>query len=255
MKPILDQLLKLLPIAVLLAAWQASCSAGLLTSRMLPEPAAILAAFATDIGNGVLIEHAAITVSRALAGFALGAVGGVLLAAAMARFLWFGRLFEPLVLLGLPVPKIAFFPIFIFMFGIGSFSKIAFTFIECLFPILVATWLGIRGIDSRLVLMAANCGASPLTILRRVIVPAAMPAIFSGLHIALPVAMIVVVITEMIGGSAGLGYYVNIWSTRFRFANVWAGILMIGLVGMALEAALTAVRRRIMPWQRDEAEL
>ena len=248
-------LLKSLPLVVLLAAWQAACATGLLTSRLLPEPAAILAAFATDIANGVLLQHAATTVSRALAGFSLGAVGGVLLAAAMARFTWFGRLFEPLVLLGLPVPKIAFFPIFVFIFGIGSFSKIAFTFIECLFPILVATWLGIRGINSRLVLMAANCGAGPLTIFRRVIVPAALPAIFSGLRIALPVAMIVVVITEMIGDSAGLGYYINIWSTRFRFANVWDGILMIGLVGMALEAVLTAVSRRIMPWQRAEAEL
>ena len=254
MKPMLDQLLKLLPIVVLLAAWQAACSTGLLASRLLPEPAAILAALATDIGNGVLIEHTAITVSRALAGFALGAAGGVLIAAAMARFRLFGRLFEPLVLLGLPVPKIAFFPIFIFMFGIGSFSKIAFTFIECLFPILVATWLGIRGINSRLVMMAANCGADPLTILRRVIVPAALPAIFSGLHIALPVALTVVVITEMIGDSAGLGYYINIWSTRFRLANVWAGILMIGLAGMALEAVLTAIGRRVMPWRRDEAE-
>ena len=248
-------LVQFAPILGLLALGQAACATGLVTSRLLPAPDVILSAFMTDIGNGVLLQHAAVTVSRALSGFALGALGGVALAAAMARFVWFGRLFQPLVLLGLPVPKIAFFPIVVFIFGIGSFSQIAFTFIECLFPILVATYLGIRGINVRLMMMAMNCGAGPLTILRRVVVPAALPAIFSGLRIALPVAMIVVVITEMIGDSAGLGYYINIWSTRFRFANVWAGILMIGLVGMALEAVLSVLQRRLMPWQRAEAEL
>ncbi len=247
-------LLKTVPLLLLLGVWQAAAGAGLVTSRLLPPPTAVLSAFTADIANGVLLQHAAVTVSRALSGFVTGAVCGVLLAAAMARFAWFNRLFEPLVLLGLPVPKIAFFPIFVFMFGVGSFSKIAFTFLECLFPILVTTYLGIKGINSRLLMTATNYGASRQMILRRVIIPAALPAIFSGLRIALPVAMIVVVITEMIGDSAGLGYYINIWSTRFRFANVYAGILMVGLIGMGLEAALEYLRRRVVPWQSKEAE-
>jgi ABC-type nitrate/sulfonate/bicarbonate transport system permease component len=254
MRSVADVLLKAVPLLVLLAVWQTAGALGLVTSRLLPAPSAVLAAFVTDIANGVLVQHAAVTVSRALTGFALGAVCGVLLAATMARFAWFNSLFEPLVLLGLPVPKIAFFPIFVFMFGVGSFSKIAFAFVECLFPILVTTYFGIRNINTRLLMTATNYGAGRLMILHRVIVPAALPAIFAGLRIALPVAMIVVVITEMIGDSAGLGYYINIWSTRFRFANVYAGILMVGLIGMALEGALAFARRRAIPWQGSEAE-
>lgn len=254
MRAVAGVLLKAIPLLVLLGVWQAAAVLGLVTSRLLPAPSAVLAAFAADIANGVLVQHAAVTVSRALSGFVLGALCGVLLAAIMARLVWFNRLFEPLILLGLPVPKIAFFPIFVFMFGVGSFSKIAFTFVECLFPILVTTYFGIKNINTRLLLTATNFGAGRLLILRRVIIPAALPAIFAGLRIALPVAMIVVVITEMIGDSAGLGYYINIWSTRFRFANVYAGILMVGLCGMALEAALTLARGRAIPWQGREAE-
>ena len=92
-----------------------------------------------------------------------------------------------------------------------------------------------------------------MTILRRVIFPAAIPSIFSGLRIALPISIIVVVITEMIGDSVGLGYYITIWSTRFRFANVYAAIVVIGLCGLALDQALLVVRRRALPWQREQS--
>jgi NitT/TauT family transport system permease protein len=92
-----------------------------------------------------------------------------------------------------------------------------------------------------------------MTILRRVILPAAMPSIFSGLRIALPVAIVVVVITEMIGDSIGLGYYITIWSTRFRFANVYAAIIVIGVCGLVLDQAVLLLRHRIVHWERERA--
>ena len=139
------------------------------------------------------------TSRRALIGFALAALVGIPFAAAMARSALWRNLFEPIFFLGYPVPKIALFPVFTYIFGIGTPSKIAFTFLECLYPIVVTCYFGFRGIQTRLVWTAQNFGASRATILRRVILPAALPSIFSGLRIALPVAIIVVVITEMIG--------------------------------------------------------
>ncbi len=162
------------------------------------------------------------------------------------------NLFEPIFFLGYPVPKIALFPVFTYIFGIGTPSKIAFTFLECLYPIVVTCYFGFRGVQTQLVWTGQNCGASRMTILRRVIFPAAMPSIFSGLRIALPVAIIVVVITEMIGDSIGLGYYITIWSTRFRFANVYAAIIVIGICGLALDQVLLALRHRVVYWQREE---
>jgi NitT/TauT family transport system permease protein len=94
-------------------------------------------------------------------------------------------------------------------------------------------------------------GASRVTVFLRVIVPAALPSIFSGLRIALPLALTVVVVTEMIGDTQGLGYYITVWSTRFQYAHVYAGILAIGVCGLILDTIVTQSRRRLLPWRSD----
>ena len=239
-------------IPLLLLVWQAAVASGLVESRLLPGPETVWTALTSETANGALLYHATVTISRALTGFALAALVGIPFAAAMARSAVMRNLFEPIFFLGYPVPKIALFPVFTYIFGIGTPSKIAFTFLECLYPIVVTCYFGFRGVQTQLVWTGQNCGASRMTILRRVIFPAAMPSIFSGLRIALPVAIIVVVITEMIGDSIGLGYYITIWSTRFRFANVYAAIIVIGICGLALDQVLLALRHRVVYWQREE---
>jgi NitT/TauT family transport system permease protein len=238
-------------IPLLLLVWELVVDSGLVQSRLLPSPVQVWWVLVAEVSGGQLVYHAAVTVSRALIGFALAALIGVPFAAAMARSALWRQLFEPIFFLGYPVPKIALFPVFTYIFGIGSPSKIAFTFIECLYPIVVTCFFGFRGIQTRLIWTAANFGASRAVILRRVILPAALPSIFAGLRVALPVAIIVVVITEMIGDSVGLGYYITIWSTRFSFANVYAAIVVIGVCGFLLDQALLMVRRRAVYWQRE----
>ena len=240
-------------IPLLLLLWQVAVGSGLVESRLLPSPARVWAELVTEIDNGQLIYHASVTVSRALVGFALAALVGIPFAAAMARSSVWRNLFEPIFFLGYPIPKIALFPVFTYIFGIGTPSKIAFTFPECLYPIVVTCYFGFRGIQTRLVWTGQNFGASRGVILRRIILPAALPNIFAGLRVALPVAIIVVVITEMIGDSIGLGYYITIWSTRFSFANVYAAIIVIGICGLLLDQALLLVRRRAVYWQREAA--
>jgi NitT/TauT family transport system permease protein len=240
-------------IPLLLLLWQVAVGSGLVESRLLPSPARVWAELVTEIGNGQLIYHASVTVSRALVGFALAALVGIPFAAAMARSAVWRNLFEPIFFMGYPIPKIALFPVFTYIFGIGTPSKIAFTFLECLYPIVVTCYFGFRGIQTRLVWTGQNFGASRGIILRRIILPAALPNIFAGLRVALPVAIIVVVITEMIGDSIGLGYYITIWSTRFSFANVYAAIIVIGICGLLLDQGLLLVRRRAVYWQREAA--
>ena len=239
-------------IPLILLLWQAAVASGLVESRLLPGPGAVWTALADETANGALIYHAGVTVSRALTGFALAVLVGIPFAAAMARSAGMRNLFEPIFFVGYPIPKIALFPVFTYIFGIGTPSKIAFTFLECLYPIVVTCYFGFRGVQTQLIWTAQNCGAGRMTVLRRVIFPAAMPGIFSGLRIALPVAIIVVVLTEMIGDSIGLGYYITIWSTRFRFANVYAAIIVIGICGLVLDQALLVLRRRLVYWQREE---
>jgi NitT/TauT family transport system permease protein len=182
-------------------------------------------------------------------GFALAAIAGVPFAAAMARSAVVRNLFEPIFFFGYPVPKIALFPVFTYIFGIGSPSKIAFAFLECLYPIVVTAYLAFRTVPMPLIWTAENMGARRATMLWRVLFPAAMPGIFTGLRIALPISIIVIVLTEMIGDSRGLGYYIAVSGTRFEFANVYAAILVIGACGFLLDRALLLSRRKIVHWE------
>ena len=203
-------------IPLLLLVWQVAVASGLVESRLLPGPDKVWTALVTEIGNGTLGYHAGVTISRALTGFLLAALVGIPFAAAMARSALVRNLFEPIFFIGYPVPKIALFPVFTYIFGIGTPSKIAFTFIECLYPIVVACYFGFRAVQTRLIWSAQNCGAGRATILSRVILPAALPSIFSGLRVALPVAIIV-----------------------------------IGICGLVLDQALLLLRRRAVYWERE----
>jgi NitT/TauT family transport system permease protein len=239
-------------IPLLLVVWQAAVASGLVESRLLPSVGRVFVVLARDIGDGVLPYHTAITLGRAALGFALAAMLGVPFAAAMARSTIVRNLFEPIFFFGYPVPKIALFPIFTYIFGIGSPSKIAFAFLECLYPIVVTAYLGFRAIPLPLIWTAENMGAGRTTLLARVILPAALPAIFTGLRIALPISLIVIVLTEMIGDSRGLGYYISVSGTRFEFANVYAAILVIGACGFVLDHAILWLRRIVLHWELQE---
>ena len=240
-------------IPLLLIVWQAAVASGLVESRLLPSLVRVWTALARDIANGVLPYHTAITLGRAGLGFACAAIAGVPFAAAMARSALIRNLFEPIFFFGYPVPKIALFPIFTYIFGIGSPSKIAFAFLECLYPIVVTAYLGFRAIPLPLIWTAENMGARRATLLARVILPAAFPSIFTGLRIALPISIIVIVLTEMIGDSRGLGYYISVSSTRFEFANVYAAILVIGVCGFVLDRAMLWLRHTALHWEREES--
>lgn len=242
-----------IPLALL--SWQVAVSSGLVVSRLLPSLGRVWTALVTDLGDGVLVYHAGITLGRALTGFALAVCLGVPFAAAMARSALLRNLFEPVFLFGYPIPKIALFPVFTYVFGIGSPSKIAFAFLECVYPIVVASHLSFRVIPKRLIWTAENMGTPRRKLLWRVLFPAAMPGIFAGLRIALPISIIVIVLTEMIGDSRGLGYYLAVSGTRFQFANVYAGILVIGICGFVLDRALLQLRRKVVHWESEDAAL
>jgi NitT/TauT family transport system permease protein len=251
MKQVMAVAAKWYSIPLLLLIWQLVVVSSLVNSRLLPGVGDVLSAFAADVANGELPQQAAITLGRALAGFSMAVIVGAALAAAMSSSDLFSRLFDPIFFLGYPIPKIALFPVFAFVFGVGSPSKVAFTFLECLYPIVISTYLGIMAIQSKLIWSAQNMGAGRLTIFLRVIVPAALPSIFAGLRIALPLALTVVVVTEMIGDTQGLGYYITVWSTRFQYAHVYAGILTVGICGLMLDSVIIQSRRWLLPWRQE----
>lgn len=239
----------LYPLAVLAAVWELLSRSGWVSPRLMPPLEKILAALITDVGSGELVFHTGVSFSRALSGFGLAVAVGIVLGMLMARVRWFEWMFEPIFSFGYPVPKIALYPVFILLLGFGSSSKIALTALECTFPIAVNTYFGIRAVAPRFVWSAQNMGAGPARIFFRVLLPAALPSIMSGIRVALPLSMVIVVITEMIGESAGLGYYISYASASFMYASSYAGVIAIALVGFTMDRTLVLIRNRLLFWE------
>jgi NitT/TauT family transport system permease protein len=234
------------PLALLL--WEALALSGLVSPRVLPTLGRVGTAFAQDTLSGDLPFHAWVTAYRTLAGFAIGSVAGVLIGFALARLRWVEYLFEPIFFAGYPIPKIALFPIFMFLFGIGTPSKIAFAALECLYPVVVSTHLASRAIGREIVWAGENMGMNRSQLLRHVLVPAALPGIMNGLRIAMPIGITVVVVTEMIADTRGLGYYIAFAGASFRYDRLYAGILAVGLLGFLLDRVILFAGRYSVRW-------
>lgn len=240
----------LILVAILLIAWQITSKSGLWSPILFPPLERIgreLFAFVTSW------EGAAQTwtsLYRAFAGFGAAALVGGLLGLVMGRSPPAAALLEPLFSGTYAVPKLALFPIFIFVFGLGSLSKVALVFLECLYPMVIITAQGARNVPTALLWSAENMGASRWTTLRRVVLPATMPYVFAALRVALPVALIVVVITEMISSVDGLGYLISYSLSSLKTDRILALVVVISVLGLALDRALLALRDRLVYWEK-----
>lgn len=243
----------LLPLLTLAVIWEILSRSGLVSSRLMPSILLIWENFHGAVLSGDMAFHAGASLTRALSGFFLAVVIGLIVGVLMARVRWFDALFEPIFSFGYPVPKIAFYPLFVFILGFGSPSKIALIFLECLFPIVLNSHFGIRAVERKYRWSAENMGASSTQTFFKVLLPAAAPTIFSGIRVALPLSMVVVVITEMIGDSRGLGYFIAYSSASFKYAQAYAAILMVAIIGFCLDRALVMLRNRIVFWERSNA--
>lgn len=237
-------------IAFALGAWELAARSGLWSPLLFPSLVKIGAELAAFMTGPEGLHEAWVSLYRALGGFALAAVVGVFLGMLMGRSALAASLLDPVFSGTYAVPKLALFPIFIFVFGIGSLSKVALIFLECLYPIVIMTYHGARAVNRVLVWSAQNMGASRGAILRRVVFPATAPYIFAGFRVALPVAMIVVVITEMISSADGLGYAVIYALSSLRTDRMLAVVVVISLLGLALDRVLVLLRGRLIYWDK-----
>jgi ABC-type nitrate/sulfonate/bicarbonate transport system permease component len=216
-----------------------------------PRLSAVLARIWTDAVTGDLVLNATLTLYRALTGFAIAATFGVVLGIAMSRNLAVRWLFDPVVSVGFPMPKIAFLPVIILWLGVYDLSKIAMIVLDAVFPVVTATIAGIAGVDRHLLWSARNMGASEREVVWEVALPAASPQIMTGLQVALPIALIVAIVAEMLMGRYGLGGAM-VHASRFADSRgVFAGIVEIGVVGYVLVKAMTLVRRRLLIWHQE----
>jgi ABC-type nitrate/sulfonate/bicarbonate transport system permease component len=239
------------PVVLLALAWEALAASGTVTPFQLPRLTAVIARIWSDGVEGDLLINTALTLYRALAGFAIAAVGGIALGLAMARNGAVRWLFDPIVSVGFPMPKIAFLPVMMLWLGVYDVSKIAMVTLDAIFPVVTGTIAGIAGVDRHLMWSARSMGASEREVGWQIVLPAAFPQIMTGLQVALPIALIVAVVAEMLMGGYGLG---GAMAHASRFADsrgVFAGIVEIAVIGYALVKAMAVVRRRLLIWHQE----
>jgi putative hydroxymethylpyrimidine transport system permease protein len=244
------KLLKPILIAAgFLLAWQAAVLMTALPAYILPSPAAVLRA---GVANARLLGgHAAVTAGEILAGFLIGAALGSATAVAMARFAAVRRVVLPVVVASQAIPVFALAPVLVLWLGYGPASKIAMAVLVIYFPVTAAFLDGLRRTDPGWLDLASVMGARGWATMRWIRIPAALPALGSGLRMAAAVAPIGAVIGEWVGSSAGLGFLMLQANARLKVDLMFAALALLAAMGLLLFFAVDRAVRRAVPWMAE----
>lgn len=238
------------PLACLLL-WELSVRAGFLDGRFFPPPSRVLSALGTMVLSGELWAHLSASLWRIAAGFVLGAVPGILAGLAMGWSRAVRAVLDPLVAATYPLPKIAILPLLLLIFGIGEASKVAVVAIAVFFMVVITTAHGVKQIDPALILAARSLGAGGSRLFTRVVLPASLPAVFTGLRLALGMSLLVLVAAEFVAADRGIGFLIWIsWST-LSVTRMYAGLVTIALLGLLFTGVLERAGKALMPWAVD----
>lgn len=252
---------------LLIAIWQLSASMEWVNAHVLPSPLAVLQrwvayllpqvpyAEATEgwlawVFSGELPIDAMSSMYRVIVGFLIGALLalpiGLLMGASPRTYAWFNPLFQVLR----PIPPIAYIPLAILWFGLGNAPALFLISIGAFFPVLINTIAGVRQVDGIYLRAARNLGASQSTMFLRVILPAAVPYILSGVRIGIGTAFIVVIVAEMIAVNNGLGFRILEAREYFWSDKIIAGMISIGMLGLLIDLAVTKLNNHLLRWHR-----
>jgi NitT/TauT family transport system permease protein len=242
---------RLLLSAVLLVAWEVAATT-VTTPFWISQPSRVFGRIVSLTASGLLFWHAWATLQAALLGLALGGVVGVALGLLLGAYPRVAAILDPL-LMGLnSLPRVALAPLFIIWFGIGLPSKVILAFSLVVFPVLINAYQGVRGVDATLVDMLRTMQASPWQIARRVTIPSTLPWIFAGLRIGLGMSLIGAVVGELVGSSRGVGYYVEAAAANFDTTGVFAGLVILIILTVALSELMKLVEARLFRWKSLE---
>lgn len=242
----------LLPALALLGA-ELGVRAGLVPANLLPPPSAVLEALSWLFDNG-LWTHVYASALRVAAGFAIGALLALPLGAAVALHRGAERLLDPSFQALRAIPSLAWVPLLLLWFGIDETPKVILIAIGAFFPVYMGVVAGIRGVDRSLIEVGLLYRLSPLALARRVLLPAAMPSVLTGLRNGLSLAWMFMVAAELIAASRGLGYLLTDGRETGRADIMLAAIVLLALLGKLSDGAMQAVERRSLAWRDSLSE-
>ena len=242
--------LPMLTIVAVLVAWEALVRLRGIAPIYLPAPSSVLGYLWRMIADGSMPYHLGITLLRIFVGFALAAVFGIVLGVVMGMSRTVARVADVWIAALYPLPKISLIPLLIIWVGTGEAYKIVISAVSAFFPIVISTYAGIRQTDRGLIKAAKDLGANARQIQLKVVIPAAVPSIFAGLHLGMGVAIILVVAAEMIGGSSqgGMGWLLISSGQVMETEKVFASLIVLAVVGAVVIKLQQWIDRKVAPW-------
>ena len=237
-------------IVAFLALWEALPQLGIVNPGYLSPPSAVLGAVLDLASSGDLLKHLQASLLRSFAGLLLAIACGVSLGLVMGWFARVESMLDPLLQFFRQTSALALFPVFILFLGIGELSKIAIIFWASFWPILLSTISGVKQVDGLLINSALSMGANRWFLFTKIVLPAASPSIFTGIRLAGAYCITALVAAEMIGAHSGLGFLTLNSQEVFQIPSMYAGILLLAVVGLLLNFLLALLERRFTYWRR-----
>ncbi len=238
-----------LVFVVLIALIEIGTRSGVITALTLPKPSDVFATFVELWSTGALWQHLLPSLTRLLVGSALGAVSGIAIGIAIGLFSHVRAGLVPLVAALFPVPKIALLPLFVIWFGIDEGSKYALIALGTFTPTVVATYGAVDNVDRSLIRMGQSFDLTWRSIVWKIVLPGAMPGILSGLRISLAIGIILLVAAEMLGAEYGIGAYILQAGSLYDLERLFAGVVILSVLGVAVSAGIGALERRVLRWR------
>jgi ABC-type nitrate/sulfonate/bicarbonate transport system permease component len=235
-------------IVLLIALWQVGVMAGYITSPELPSPSHLAAVWWQELAGQSLGAELLKTLSWTFSGFGLALIFGVSIGVAMGCSKIANGLLEPFIELIRPVPISALIPLVILFVGIGFKMKLFVALLGAIFPVVINTWSGVRTVSNTLRDTGTTFGLTWIQSVREVYLPAASPSIFTGLRLGLATALVITVVSEMIAGSSGVGFYILSSQQSLGVDQMYAGLMTLAVVGYGLNAAFVSFERWMLFW-------
>ena len=246
--------LSLLPVTVvvsLIVGWEVSARLGLLPGVLFSSPTVVVRTLVASVVSGEMPGHVLATLSRMIPGLVLGAGPGLVLGLAMGWSSTLRRAVDPILMAIHPIPKIAILPLLMIFLGIGEASRIAVASVAAFFPMLINTMAGVREINPIYFEVARNYGADRRKLLTRVVLPGSLPLALSGLRLAANVTLLVTIAAEIVMAETGLGSLVWLAWETLRVELLYATLIVVSALGIGISTGLHAMRRALVPWQKE----
>jgi ABC-type nitrate/sulfonate/bicarbonate transport system permease component len=251
-KSVLEKWLPLSIAFAVLILWESLVHMGWISPLFFPAPSFILVTFIKLIGSGKLSSNIMTSLIRLFLGFVLGGLFGLILGLLMGSSSRLRFIIDPFIAACHPIPKIAILPLFMIIFGIGESSKVIVVAVSTFFPMVINTMAGVRQISPIHFEVAKNYGASPTKIFLRVIVPGSLPLIFTGVRLALNMALLLTIAVELVSSQEGLGAMIWLAWQTLRTEELYVSLAVTAILGIIFNFLLERISLHLVPWQTEQ---